>query len=458
MSKIKLTGESSGYVEISAGDSAGNNTLEAPTSGTRLVAHEGTQNVSLGGRLNVSGITTFSDNVSIGAGATTAFFEVDTGNVGIGTDNPVENLVVSGNTNTTIRINNYDDSEATLYFHNTGTTDRKIVTANADMIFYGGTNEHVRIDSSGNLGIGTDNPIMRLHVHGAANSADSRIRLSSIEGSGLTIRAQSATENNINADSGEDITFSRGNVESLRITSSGLVGIGTDNPQTGLHIDSSSNAQSRITISKSGFLRNNFIGIDGDADELVIAVDESNEGSASHIKFKVDGTEELRIDSNGLKFNGDTAAANALDDYEQGTITTWRLKKDGANTSGSNHSDTHIRYTKIGQCVYVSGYLRTDSTQGSQSGNVLLVTVADATVAATLPFTPNHSGGIPIIHTRSIDELDHPISLAFVKDSATIYIYANESTGDYVADSNTLSTNSQTNIVITFSGHFFTDS
>ena len=51
MSKIKLTGESSGYVEISAGNAAGNNTLEAPTSGTRLVAHEGSQDVTLNGCL-----------------------------------------------------------------------------------------------------------------------------------------------------------------------------------------------------------------------------------------------------------------------------------------------------------------------------------------------------------------------------------------------------------------------
>jgi len=28
---------------------------------------------------------------------------------------------------------------------------------------------------------------------------------------------------------------------------------------------------------------------------------------------------ELRIDSDGLKFHGDTAAANALNDYEEGT-------------------------------------------------------------------------------------------------------------------------------------------
>ena len=37
--------------------------------------------------------------------------------------------------------------------------------------------------------------------------------------------------------------------------------------------------------------------------------------------FAPGGTEKVRIDSDGLKFNGDTAAANALDDYEEGTFT-----------------------------------------------------------------------------------------------------------------------------------------
>ena len=60
MSKIKLTGENSGYVEISAGQNAGNNTLETPTSGTRLVAHGGSQDVTLNSNLTVSG------NVSVG--------------------------------------------------------------------------------------------------------------------------------------------------------------------------------------------------------------------------------------------------------------------------------------------------------------------------------------------------------------------------------------------------------
>ena len=65
MSKIKLTGESSGYVEISAGNAAGNNTLEAPTSGTRLVAHEGSQDVTLNGNLTVNGVISYEDTTNI---------------------------------------------------------------------------------------------------------------------------------------------------------------------------------------------------------------------------------------------------------------------------------------------------------------------------------------------------------------------------------------------------------
>ena len=98
-----------------------------------------------------------------------------------------------------------------------------------ELAFNTNGSERLRIDSSGNIGIGTDNPIMRLHVHGAANSVDSRIRLSSTEGSGLTIRAQSATENNINVDGGEFLSFTVGNTEGFRMNSSGNIAFASGN-------------------------------------------------------------------------------------------------------------------------------------------------------------------------------------------------------------------------------------
>ena len=39
------------------------------------------------------------------------------------------------------------------------------------------------------------------------------------------------------------------------------------------------------------------------------------------LKFDIAGSEKVGINGDGLVFNGDTAAANALDDYEEGTWT-----------------------------------------------------------------------------------------------------------------------------------------
>ena len=57
------------------------------------------------------------------------------------------------------------------------------------------------------------------------------------------------------------------------------------------------------------------------------------------------GTERARVTSNGLTFNGDTAAANALDDYEEGTFTP-------AFQAGTfTYGNVDGRYVKIGQQV-----------------------------------------------------------------------------------------------------------
>jgi len=58
-------------------------------------------------------------------------------------------------------------------------------------------------------------------------------------------------------------------------------------------------------------------------------------------------TESVRIDSDGLKFNGDTAAANALSDYEEGTHTfTWN--------GGGTLSISQNNYVKIGNIVHLA--------------------------------------------------------------------------------------------------------
>jgi len=86
--------------------------------------------------------------------------------------------------------------------------------------------------------------------------------------------------------------------------------------------------------------------------------------------FYADGEEKGRfIAGGGLTFNGDTAAANALDDYEEGTFTVAFTAGSGtitAHTSGDTCS-----YVKIGQIVHIQGYIYL-SAVSSPSGTLYM--------------------------------------------------------------------------------------
>lgn len=99
-------------------------------------------------------------------------------------------------------------------------------------------------------------------------------------------------------------------------------------------------------------------------------------GGTRDLRFLSLNTEIARITANGLTFNGDTAAANALDDYEEGT---WTVELYDA-ASGGNVSPTTATgyYTKIGRQVNLTFSLSNIDTTGMTAGNVLYF---------TLPFT-----------------------------------------------------------------------
>ena len=76
--------------------------------------------------------------------------------------------------------------------------------------------------------------------------------------------------------------------------------------------------------------------------------------------------ERLRIlSSGGLTFNGDTANANALDDYEEGDYLPSFTLTSGSITLANTHKT--LCYTKIGRQVTIIGQLKIDSVS-SPSG------------------------------------------------------------------------------------------
>ena len=85
-------------------------------------------------------------------------------------------------------------------------------------------------------------------------------------------------------------------------------------------------------------------------------IDDTNTGmffpAADTVGFTTAGTERARFTSNGLTFNGDTAAANALDDYEEGSWTPTIIGDGGA--SGQSYSIQYGAYTRIGNFVHMT--------------------------------------------------------------------------------------------------------
>jgi hypothetical protein len=86
MAKIRIVGDSSGYVEIAALNAAGNNTLELPSGSTKLVGSDNSGNIVVGvvTATSISGVST--------AGITTAYI----GSVNDGPISGARNRIING--------------------------------------------------------------------------------------------------------------------------------------------------------------------------------------------------------------------------------------------------------------------------------------------------------------------------------------------------------------------------
>jgi len=119
-------------------------------------------------------------------------------------------------------------------------------------------------------------------------------------------------------------------------------------------------------------------------DSAVSASANSTVAWVERMRITSDTAAFLRMSSGtgGIQFNGDTAAANALDDYEEGTWTM-QLTFGGASV-GVTYAENTGTYTKIGRQVTLNGYLAL-SNKGSSTG-IAIVTGLPFTIGSTIPF------------------------------------------------------------------------
>ena len=115
-------------------------------------------------------------------------------------------------------------------------------------------------------------------------------------------------------------------------------------------------------------------------------------GNKAH-QFVTGGAEAARIDADGIKFNGDTSAANGLDDYEEGNWTPNCTTRSGAFTV------YNARYTRVGQTVTVHGYFDWLSNNQNNNGNQFFLGGLPFDLAAGGHYTAGavgYSGGVDI--------------------------------------------------------------
>ncbi len=119
-----------------------------------------------------------------------------------------------------------------------------------------------------------------------------------------------------------------------------------------------------ITSPSSGDNRLIFFGTGTSSSDVQLA---AIKNTTSDIMFLgAAGAEKARVlNSGGITFNGDTATANALNDYEEGTWTP-TLVSTGASFQYSVQSGI---YTKIGDLVTFNCVIQLDGGGNSFSGN-----------------------------------------------------------------------------------------
>jgi hypothetical protein len=223
--------------------------------------------------------------------------------------------------------------------------------------------ERARIDSSGNVGIGTSLPSYQLDVKGAQGIAAQR----AIDTDRMILQWDRIIGYGNSAGAYNNIIFQQtnnsGSAERMRIDGSGYVGIGTTSPGSVCHVNGSNG--NGLTVSgggATGVFRSSAAGT-----EL------GSTSGDNTVFLSGSGTEKARIDSSGrllvgtssananggvlqlsggITFPGTAVAAtdvNTLDDYEEGTFTP---TIQGASTpSGQTYDWQKGRYTKVGNIV-----------------------------------------------------------------------------------------------------------
>jgi hypothetical protein len=335
------------------------------------------------------------------------------GDVGIGTATPSTDITKFGGSakglsvsagQPVVAVRASGNAQHVGYIGQVGTATFIGAVGGGNLNIQTGTNgtTKVSVGATGNVGIGVSDPDSTLDISGGSNKLGIlRVtqRASGASAYGLDVGLDPSTGDPVFSRIVNDTV-----TEAFRIQrSSGNVGIGTAAPLRQLHIsNTSANSEIAFTAGTSG--TSSLLFGDGLTGSDIYRGYIQYQHNGDYMLLATSATVRARLDADGLKFNADTAAANGLNDYEEGSATlTWSGTGGTANTES-----TTWNYVKIGSLVTVSG--NTSSGLPNATGTIVLT---------GLPFACNRNGTGSILYRQLNAPSGMHTMVAFVQSGTT---------------------------------------
>jgi hypothetical protein len=137
-------------------------------------------------------------------------------------------------------------------------------------------------------------------------------------------------------------------------------------------------------------------------------------------RMRITSTGQVRLAGAGITFNGDTATANELDDYEEGT---WTPSVGG--TATYTHQDG--RYTKIGNTVHVSCRF-----------TINLIGTGSTSRLSGLPFASENLGFVQSLYVSYYADITDSVAwiAGYVENAASTILFTGNQTASTTIQNN----------------------
>ena len=236
------------------------------------------------------------------------------GNVGVGTTGPTDTLTVNGGIDIfddySINLGSNQGGGAVIKYNTDGNLNIAPRTSYSTVFLSapGGT-ERARIDSSGNVGIGTSTPGRELHISGAGTSGTQLQVQGTSASAGIKFIPSSGDNWEIQTSTANDFLVYNRTDDATRfvINGSGNVGIGTTGPATQFAVQNASTSLGIEVDTTSGFASGPTIRGYYRAGSAYTTLGLTG----SQVAFGINDVEKARLDASGRLLVGTSSAPSA---------------------------------------------------------------------------------------------------------------------------------------------------